>query len=292
MKKRNPNFRKDKKVQTGNRFKREKEDFRERKFNNPQPPKYSEKPAKAPNEKSDDGLIRLNRYISNAGVCSRRDADKLISAGEISVNGKVITELGFKVKRDDKIKHKGKLLKREKPVYVLLNKPKGFITTMEDPKGRRTIMELVKHAGEERIYPIGRLDRETTGLIMLTNDGDLAKELAHPSGKTQKIYHVELDKAITDRDFQTIVNREFELEDGPVDLDGINVISDDRKKLGVELHSGRNRIVRRMFAHFGYEVVKLDRTVFAGLTKIDLPRGKWRYLNEKELRRLKHFNKV
>lgn len=292
MRKRNPNFRKDKKEDSRNRFKQDKSDFGKRSFNNPQPPKYSDKITKPTNEKSEDGLIRLNRYIANAGVCSRRDADKLIEAGEVSVNGKVITELGFKVKSNDKIKYKGKLLKREKPVYVLLNKPKGFITTMEDPKGRRTIMELVKHAAEERIFPVGRLDRETTGLIMLTNDGDLTKTLAHPSGKTQKIYHVELNKPISDRDFQTIVNKEFELEDGPVDLDGINIISEDRKKLGVELHSGRNRIVRRMFAHFGYEVIKLDRTVFAGLTKIDLPRGKWRYLNEKELRRLKHFNKV
>ncbi len=289
MRKRNPNQRKDNKERTERKTRPGKRPFTDRRQNKPAPPQYSDKIQSNQGKKEDDGLIRLNRYIANSGVCSRRDADKLIAAGEITVNGKVVTEMGFKVKPEDKVIYKGKRLNREKPVYVLLNKPKGFITTMEDPKGRRTVMELVKHAAEERIFPVGRLDRDTTGLIMLTNDGDLAKILSHPSGKTQKIYHVELDKPITERDFNTIVNKEFELEDGPVDLDGINIISEDRKRLGVELHSGRNRIVRRMFEHFNYEVIKLDRTVFAGLTKIDLPRGKWRYLDEKELRRLKYF---
>ena len=172
------------------------------------------------------------------------DADNLIASGEITVNGNIIKEMGYKVQPKDIVKYNGKTLQREKLVYVLLNKPKGFITTMDDPKGRRTIMDLVRTACEERIYPVGRLDRETTGLILLTNDGNLAKTLAHPSGETQKIYHVELDKAITENDFKTIVQRDFELEDGPVDLDGINIISEDRKRLGVELHSGKNRIVR------------------------------------------------
>ncbi|UZR95786.1 pseudouridine synthase [Chondrinema litorale] len=265
------------------------------KFSKPKPPEYGERYVKAikkEEEEKGSDQIRLNRYIANSGVCSRRDADQLITDGKITVNGKVVKEMGYKVSTTDTVKYQGKLLKRESFVYVLLNKPKGFITTMSDEKGRRTIMDLVSNACEERIYPVGRLDKETTGLIMLTNDGDLAKKLSHPSGKTQKIYHVELDKPISNTDYDTIVHREFELEDGPVDLDGINIISDDRKKLGVELHSGRNRIVRRMFAHFKYEVVKLDRTVFAGLTKLDLPRGNWRYLSEKEVIRLKHFQRV
>ena len=261
----------------------------------PNPPEYGDrfiKTIKKEEKESGNSNIRLNRYIANAGVCSRRDADVLIAEGQITVNNKVVKEMGFKVAPGDVVKHRGKVLKRENLIYVLLNKPKGFITTMEDPQGRRTIMDLVSNACEERIYPVGRLDRDTTGLILLTNDGDLAKKLSHPSGKTQKIYHVELDKPITNSDYETIIHKEFELEDGPVDLDGINIISEDRKKLGVELHSGRNRIVRRMFAHFKYEVIKLDRTVFAGLTKLDLPRGKWRYLSEKEVIRLKHFHKV
>ncbi|WP_020532331.1 pseudouridine synthase [Flexithrix dorotheae] len=256
-------------------------------------PTYSEKVFKKEKTAKSDApaLFRLNRFIANAGVCSRREADQLIANGEIKVNGEVKQEMGYKVQPGDKVSYKGKLLRREKLVYLLLNKPKGFITTMEDTHGRKTVMDLVSKACEERIYPVGRLDRDTTGLLLFTNDGEFAKKLAHPSGKTQKIYHVELNRAISEEDFDTIVHKKFELEDGPVDLDGINILHNDRKKLGVELHSGRNRIVRRMFEHFGYEVVKLDRTVFAGLTKIDLPRGKWRFLSEKELIKLKHFQK-
>lgn len=291
MRKKNPNFRKDKNSRPTNESSRRDKPFYAANKKKSTPPEYSKK-VENNTEKTASNLIRLNRYIANAGVCSRRDADNLIASGLITVNGNVIREMGYKVQPKDIVKYNGKTLKREKLVYVLLNKPKGFITTMDDPKGRRTIMDLVRTACEERIYPVGRLDRETTGLIILTNDGNLAKTLAHPSSETQKIYHVELDKPITENDFKTIVQKDFELEDGPVDLDGINIISEDRKRLGVELHSGKNRIVRRMFAHFKYEVIKLDRTVFAGLTKIDLPRGKWRYLSEKELIRLKHFNKV
>ncbi|MDW7690721.1 pseudouridine synthase [Flammeovirgaceae bacterium SG7u.111] len=234
--------------------------------------------------------IRLNRYISNSGVCSRREADELIANGQIRVNGNVITEMGFKVKKTDKVTYKNKLLSREKPVYILLNKPKGFITTMSDPEGRKTVMDLLQDACEERVYPVGRLDRDTTGLLLLTNDGQLAKDLAHPSGNTKKIYNVELDRPISEPDFNTIVKRELVLEDGPVDLDGISIINTEKTQLGVELHSGKNRIVRRIFEHFGYKIIKLDRTVYAGLTKIDLQRGKWRFLSEKELVRMKHMN--
>ncbi|MEN7550681.1 pseudouridine synthase [Rapidithrix thailandica] len=245
--------------------------------------KYSGKAS----ENSD--LIRLNRYIANAGVCSRREADELIKKGMVKVNGKVVTEMGYKVKVSDEVLYLGKKLKRERKVYVLLNKPKGFITTTEDEIGRKTVMDLVNNACDERIYPVGRLDRQTTGLLIMTNDGDLAKKLAHPSGKVKKIYDVQLDKPLTQKDEDVIRLRDFELEDGEVDIDGLTVLNEERTKLGIQLHSGRNRIVRRIFAHFGYEVERLDRTVYAELTKKDLPRGKWRYLDEKEVILLKYF---
>ncbi len=233
--------------------------------------------------------MRLNRYIANSGVCSRREADELIAKGSIAVNGKVITEMGYKVQRSDTVTYNGKPLKPEKKVYVLLNKPKGFITTMKDPQGRKTVMQLVQNASQERIYPVGRLDRNTTGLLLFTNDGDLSKQLAHPSGNVQKIYHVTLDKPLSRTDFENLTQNGVELEDGPVPIDGLSILSDDMTMLGIELHSGKNRIVRRIFEHFGYEVVRLDRTVFAGLSKIDLPRGKWRFLTEKEVIQLKYF---
>ncbi|GJM62135.1 MULTISPECIES: pseudouridine synthase [Persicobacter] len=232
--------------------------------------------------------VRLNKFIANAGVCSRREADRLISEGEISVNGKVVREMGYKVEPKDKVSWQGKLLSREKSVYVLLNKPKDFLTTTDDPKNRKTVMELVKKAAGERIYPVGRLDRMTTGLLLLTNDGELAEKLAHPSNNVRKIYQVELDKPITEEDFAKIQNT-IELEDGPVPVDDLVILSSDAKSLGIEIHLGRNRIVRRTFEHLGYEVVKLDRVVYAGLDKKDLPRGKWRYLSEKELIHLKYF---
>lgn len=226
--------------------------------------------------------IRLNRFIANAGVCSRREADALIEAGEVKVNGCVITEMGHQVKPTDEVKHKNKILKREKFVYVLLNKPKDFITTTSDPEDRKTVMELVKNACDERILPVGRLDRKTTGLLLFTNDGDLAKKLTHPSHHVKKLYQVGLDKAITKADFEKIVEG-LQLEDGPVQVDDLAVVSEDFKTLGVEIHTGRNRIVRRIFEHLGYQVVKLDRVVYAGLTKKDLPRGKWRFLTQKEV---------
>ena len=228
---------------------------------------------------------RLNKYIANAGICSRREADKLIAAGEIKVNGKVIVEMGYQVQANDDVRYKGKPLKKEKFVYVLLNKPKDFITTTADPENRRTVMELVKNACEERIVPVGRLDRKTTGLLLFTNDGDMAKKLTHPSHKVKKLYEVELDKPITQNDLNLIAEG-ITLEDGLVTVDDLAVISPDRKVLGIEIHIGRNRIVRRTFEHLGYQVTRLDRVVYAGLTKKDLPRGKWRYLSAKEVMRL------
>jgi len=231
-------------------------------------------------------LIRLNRYIANAGVCSRRDADKLIEKGEIRVNGKVVTEMGYKVTSKDVVKHNQKTLSREQPVYVLLNKPKDFITTTDDPQNRKTVMDLVAKATEHRIYPVGRLDRNTTGLIVLTNDGDLADRLAHPSNGIRKLYQAELDKKLEEEDFAKI-KQGLTLEDGPVKIDDLAIVSADGRTIGIELHLGRNRIVRRIFEHLGYEVARLDRVVYAGLTKKDLPRGKWRYLTPKELIKLK-----
>ncbi len=241
---------------------------------------------KSKNKDSDSKLIRLNKYIANAGVCSRRDADKLIEQGLIKVNGKVVTEMGYKVVPGDKVTHKGTLLSLEKFVYVLLNKPKDHITTMDDPHERKTVMNLVRNASDERIFPVGRLDRNTTGLLLLTNDGELANKLTHPSNQVHKIYQAELDKPIAYEDLVAI-SEGIELDDGPAPVDAIEVLNEEGTIVGIELHIGRNRIVRRIFESLGYNVEKLDRTVFAGLTKKDLPRGKWRFLKEKELIRLK-----
>ncbi|QSE98278.1 pseudouridine synthase [Fulvivirga lutea] len=236
-------------------------------------------------DKTESGPIRLNKFIANAGVCSRREADKLIAAGDIKVNGQVVTELGFKVNPGDKVQYKGKVLKTEKLVYVLLNKPKGFITTTDDPHERKTVMELVKNACEERIYPVGRLDRETTGLLLFTNDGEMAVKLAHPSNNIKKIYRVEIDKPITKAHFEQL-NEEITLEDGPVKIDEVAIL-EDMQTLGLEIHVGKNRIVRRIFEHFGYQVMKLDRVVYATLDKTNLQRGKWRHLNEREVMKLR-----
>jgi 23S rRNA pseudouridine2605 synthase len=232
--------------------------------------------------------IRLNRYIANAGICSRRDADKLIQAGEIKVNNKVITEMGYQVMPTDIVKYGNRKLNREKPVYLLLNKPKDFLTTTEDPNDRKTVMELVKNATESRIYPVGRLDRNTTGLLLLTNDGELADKLTHPSNEIEKIYQAELDKPLTDEDFEKI-KEGLTLEDGEIKVDDLAKVTPDGYVIGVKIHSGKNRIVRRIFEHLGYEVTKLDRTTFAGLTKKDLPRGSWRFLTERELVKLKYL---
>ncbi len=242
--------------------------------------------------KKDDGLIRLNRFIANAGVCSRRKADELISTGVVKVNDEVITELGTKVNPAvDQVRYNGELLKREKMVYVLLNKPKDYITTTDDPQERKTVMELISKATNERIYPVGRLDRNTTGLLLLTNDGDLADKLSHPKNSISKIYNVELNKNLTQGDFNKIAFG-VELEDGLIKPDEVRYVTGGAKnEIGIQIHSGKNRIVRRIFESLGYEVEKLDRVIYANLTKKDLTRGRWRYLTEKEIIQLKHFTK-
>jgi len=240
-----------------------------------------------PTQAKDDGLIRLNKYIANSGICSRREADELIKAGVVKVNGVVVTELGTKVSRDDKVQYDDQTIRNERQVYVLLNKPKGYITTTDDPFDRKTVMSLVADACKERIYPVGRLDRNTTGLLMLTNDGDLAKKLTHPKHNVKKIYHVELDKPLKKNDMVKIAQG-VELEDGMAMIDEIAYEEGaSKREVGIELHLGKNRIVRRIFESLGYEVVKLDRVMFAGLTKKDLPRGKWRFLTEQELNYLR-----
>lgn len=234
-------------------------------------------------EKRDPNLIRLNKYIANAGICSRREADTYIAAGNVTVNGKTVTEMGYKVKKTDDVRFDGRRLNPEKKEYVLLNKPKNFITTTRDEKGRRTVMELVSSASNNRLYPVGRLDRATTGLLLFTNDGDLAKKLTHPKHGVRKIYHVHLEKNVSIADLRKI-REGLELEDGKVAVDEVDYVTGaSKKEIGIEIHSGRNRIVRRIFEHLGYEVSKLDRVVFAGLTKKDLPRGHWRYLTEQEV---------
>lgn len=246
-------------------------------------------PATKISSRIDDGSMRLNKFLAHSGVCSRREADKLIEAGAVSVNGKVVTELGSRVLPADRVQYGGQALNPEKTVYYLLNKPKGYISTMDDPQDRRTVMELMKDTGKERIFPVGRLDRNTTGLLLFTNDGDLAKNLTHPRRRVEKLYHVALDKNITKNDMVAIANG-LELEDGPIQVDAIAYAGDRTKnEVGVKLHSGRNRIVRRIFEHMGYDVVKLDRTIFAGLTKKDLPRGKWRRLTPEEVNLLKRL---
>ena len=237
-------------------------------------------------KKVDDGTIRLNKYIANAGICSRREADDLIRAGAVKVNGQIITEMGFKVKPGDVVNYGGQTLKQEKLQYVLLNKPKDYITTLDDPEGRKNVMELVQGACRERIYPVGRLDRSTTGILLFTNDGELTKRLTHPRYGIKKIYHVSLDQNLKRSDFDAIAGG-IELEDGPIKPDAIDYVGDAKNEIGIEIHSGRNRIVRRIFEKFNYRVVKLDRVYFAGLTKKDLPRGHWRHLDEKELNMLK-----
>lgn len=236
---------------------------------------------------SDDGTTRLNRYIANAGICSRREADRLIESGAVSINGKIVTELGTKVSASDVVNYGGQTLRKEKPVYILLNKPKDYITTLDDPQGRKTVMTLIADACRERVYPVGRLDRATTGLLLFTNDGDMAKKLVHPRFGVKKIYHVELDKAITKVDMDKIAAG-LELEDGIAKVDAIALEGNgaDKKSLGIEIHSGKNRIVRRIFESLGYDVRKLDRVYFAGLTKKDIPRGRWRFLTQMEVNML------
>jgi len=229
-----------------------------------------------------DGLIRLNKYLSNSGVASRREADMLIQSGAVKVNGAVVSQLGYKIKPGDKVTYGDQAVKNERKVYVLLNKPKDYITTADDPRGRKTVMQLVEGACRERIYPVGRLDRNTTGLLLFTNDGELTTRLTHPKFGIRKVYQVSLNKGLQSEDFQAITEG-IELEDGLIKADDLAYVGEGKKEIGIEIHSGRNRIVRRIFEHLGYDVVKLDRVVFAGLTKKDLPRGKYRFLTPKEV---------
>ena len=231
--------------------------------------------------------IRLNKFLANAGVCSRREADEFIQAGVVTVNGEVVTELGTKVMRTDVVKFHDDPVLLEKKVYVLLNKPKDYVTTSDDPQQRKTVMDLVKNACPERIYPVGRLDRNTTGVLLLTNDGDMASKLTHPKFLKKKIYHVYLDRNVTAHDLQQIAEG-ITLDDGEIKADAIEYADPvDKKQVGIEIHSGKNRIVRRIFESFGYKVLKLDRVQFAGLTKKNLRRGDWRYLTEEEVDRLR-----
>ena len=231
--------------------------------------------------------IRLNKYLANAGVCSRREADEFIQAGVVKVNGEVVTELGTKITRADQVMFHNQPVQLESKVYVLLNKPKGFVTTTDDPENRKTVMELVKSAASERIYPVGRLDRATTGVLLLTNDGDLASKLTHPKYEKRKIYQVWLDKPVAMEHMQMIADG-IELEDGEIHADAISYVTEeDLTQVGIEIHSGRNRIIRRIFEKLGYRVLKLDRVYFAGLTKKKLSRGKWRYLSEQEVNMLR-----
>ena len=226
--------------------------------------------------------IRLNKYMANAGLCSRREADEYIQNGKVKVNGNVVTELGTKVTRNDVVEFDEKVVTPERKCYVLLNKPKDCVTTSDDPNGRTTVLDLVRTACKERIYPVGRLDRNTTGVLLLTNDGDLASKLTHPKYVKKKIYHVWTDRDISEEDMQRIADG-IELDDGEIHADAVSYVSDERNQAGIEIHSGRNRIVRRIFEHLGYRVTKLDRVYFAGLTKKNLPRGRWRYLTQEEV---------
>jgi 23S rRNA pseudouridine2605 synthase len=253
----------------------------------PKGKKEAKPAAKGDQQNNTSGDTRLNKYIAHAGICSRREADNLITAGLVSVNGKVISELGTKVQPGDDVRYNGERLGNEKKVYLLLNKPKDYVSTLDDAHAKKTVMDLISKAGKERIYPVGRLDKNTTGVLLFTNDGDLTKKLTHPSFNKKKIYHVHLNKNMIHSDLKKI-SEGLELEDGPVRVDAIAYASPDNKKeIGVEIHSGKNRIVRRIFESLDYRVTKLDRVYFAGLTKKNLPRGRWRFLTDKEIKMLK-----
>ncbi len=266
--------RRDKKENTSNRKSSFKKGKREKGEFKPEIAKWNEP-------------LRLNKFLSNAGICSRRDADELIKSGEISVNGKVVKELGIKVSPKDDIRYKGKKVSREQKVYILLNKPKDFVTTVRDKHAEKTVIDIVKNACPERVYPVGRLDKNTTGVLLLTNDGELTKELTHPSYNKKKIYHVQLDKDLTKNDMLKVIEG-LQLGEDFIQADALSYINeDDKTQIGIEIHSGQNRIVRRIFESMGYKIKKLDRVYFAGLTKKNLPRGKWRFLTPQEISILK-----
>jgi 23S rRNA pseudouridine2605 synthase len=249
------------------------------------------RPTRTVPSKKEPGSMRLNRYIANAGLCSRREADTYIATGCVTVNGKIVSEMGYQVLPGESVSFNGKIISAEKKMYILLNKPKGYVTTLDDPHADKTVMELIANACPERVYPVGRLDKSTTGLLLFTNDGDMTKRLTHPKYNRKKIYHVYLDQKVTKNHLQEIVDG-INLEDGFVAADSVSYVSeDDKKQVGIEIHSGKNKIVRRIFEHLGYKVEKLDRVYFCGLTKKDLPRGRWRFLTEDEVNILKMSSK-
>ena len=234
-------------------------------------------------------LIRINKFISNSGVCSRRQADELILKGKVYLNNKKIKTLGIKISNEDIVKIDGKIISKEKKEYLILNKPKDFITTLNDPQNRKTVKDLIKGATKKRLYPVGRLDRKTTGLLIFTNDGELSKKLTHPSYKIKKIYHVEIEKAIELNDFKIIENG-FKLDGEKIKVDKIAILDKEKKNIGLEIHIGKNRIVRRIFEHLNYKVKKLDRVMIGSITKKNLKRGSWRFLKDSEVRLLKNFS--
>lgn len=255
--------------------------------------KSDNKKFKSEKEKTEEKLnsfnepVRLNKCLSNAGICSRREADELIKSGEVTVNGEVVTELGTKVSPKDDVKYKGKIIIKEQKVYILINKPKDVVTTVKDEHADKTVIDLVQNACSERVYPVGRLDKNTTGVLLLTNDGELTKQLTHPSFKKKKIYHVHLDKDLTKNDLLTVA-KGLQIEEDFIAIDAIDYVDQsDKSQVGIEIHSGQNRIVRRLFESIGYKVRKLDRVYFAGLTKKNLPRGKFRHLTPQEISMLK-----
>ncbi len=260
--------------------------FDENSFKSDRKPVIRERRSKKSSESASSGFIRLNKFIANSGICSRREADEYIQAGLVTVNGEIITELGVKITQNDDIRFNGERLRGEEKVYIVMNKPKDFVTTMSDPNADKTVMDLVEGKCPQRVFPVGRLDKMTTGVLLLTNDGDLAEKLTHPSNMQRKIYHVYLDKNLTKSDFDLILEG-ITLEDGPVNADALSYVDGDESQVGIEIHSGRNRVVRRIFEHLDYKIKKLDRVYFAGLTKKNLRRGQWRFLTEQEAAMLK-----
>ena len=281
-------FRKEKKEWKKELTARRIEKKKATRVNHPQQPGTANRPQATASIK---GPLPLNKFISHSGICSRRDAAEMVKAGKVQVDGKIVTEPGFKVTPEQEVKVNGKKIAIQKNlVYILLNKPKDFITTTSDPHGRHTVLDLIKHATNERVYPIGRLDRNTTGVLLLTNDGELTQKLSHPSYEVKKVYEVRLDRPLVKRDFDSIL-KGVQLEDGVVAPDAMAYAdAKDKAVIGIEIHSGRNRIVRRIFEHLGYDVKNLDRVMYANLTKKNVERGKWRFLSEKEVRLLKYMN--
>ncbi len=271
------------------RFSKNEERFPKREEHYPRKERYTKKVVRKTSAKvkrGDDDGVRLNKFIANSGLCSRREADGYITAGLVSVNGEIVTTLGVKINPGDDVRFNGERLKGEQKVYIVMNKPKDFVTTTSDPHAEKTVLDLVSGRCPQRVFPVGRLDKATTGVLLLTNDGELAEKLTHPSNEKKKIYHVFLDKNLKSGDFTSILEG-IELEDGSIHADALSYIDEDKSQIGLEIHSGRNRIVRRIFEHLGYKVKKLDRVYFAGLTKKNLKRGQWRFLTQDEVNFLK-----